>query len=194
MTMRTGNNLIIDFPRTPRRLSSSSSSSSSSSKTKQLVRFSSMSELYTYPNDTTTDNEADTNSAIWYTSEDQQRFRRDAKDDASSYLTKRATKQAEAKRTDLPVDHIEPPPFGLELQLVSKEHTQKRVMTRQLVLIAVLTEQERQYEETAYSRAADGYDDDDHIQERIAAISRKYSKWSRDEARVVGRFQASASI
>ena len=156
-----------------------------------------MSELYTYPNDTTTDKEADTNSAIWYTSEDQQRFRRDAKDDASSYLTKRATKQAEAKRTDLPVDHIEPPPFGLELQLVSKEHTQKRVMTRKLVLIAVLTEQERQYEEAAYSRAADGNDDDDHhiqVQERIAAVSRKYSKWSRDEARVVGRFQASASI
>ena len=114
------------------------SSSSSSSKTKRSVRFSSMSELYTYPNDTTTDNaEADTNSAIWYTSEDQQRFRRDAKDDASSYLTKRATKQAEAKRTDLPVDHIEPPPFGLELQLVSKEHTQKRVMTRKLHVLLV---------------------------------------------------------
>ena len=68
-------------------------------------------------------------------------------------------------------------PVGIEQALLSRSHTEKRVISKRLVIRAVLDEQ---------ARLVPSEDNN----ERIAIASMQHSEWSRAQAQVVGYFHA----
>ena len=136
---------------------------------KKRVQFSTISSLYTYQD--CQDNLGDSSRCRWYSVEDYQRFKQEAKQDRISCLQKKKRKSNG--------DIDDTVPFGLELQLVSTDFTKKRLIKKALVGLAVREEQERPTNENFIYR-----------QERIAAASRRHSEWARIQAQAVGAFQA----
>ena len=136
---------------------------------KKRVQFSTISSLYTYQD--CQDNLGDSSRCRWYSLEDYQRFKQEAKRDRISCLQKKKRKSNG--------DIDDTVPFGLELQLVSTDFTKKRLIKKALVGLAVREEQERPTNENFIYR-----------QERIAAASRRHSEWARIQAQAVGAFQA----
>ena len=103
----------------------------------------------------------------WYSSEDEQRFKQQAKEDRISCLRR----------------NLKTCPVGLELKIISTDICKKRILTRELVRLAVRLEQERPHNDDEYDR-----------QERIAAASMKHSEWTRLQAETIGAFQAMAAV
>ena len=139
---------------------------------KKRVQFSTISSLYTYQD--CQDDLVVSSRCRWYSLEDYQRFKQEAKRDRISCLQK---KKRKSNGDDIGDDTV--CPFGLELQLVSSDFTKKRLIKKALVGLAVREEQERPTNENFIYR-----------QERIAAASRRHSEWSRIQAQAVGAFQA----
>ena len=140
---------------------------------KKRVQFSTISSLYCYQD--CQDNLIVSSRCRWYSLEDYQRFKQEAKRDRISCLQK---KKRKSNGDDIG-DDTGVCPFGLELQLVSSEFTKKRRIKKALVGLAVREEQERPTNENFIYR-----------QERIAAASRRHSEWARIQAQAVGAFQA----
>ena len=112
----------------------------------------------------------------WYTRKDEQQFHVNARYEMLSYLRTKQAAQEAGVLLDVSC------PVGLEKQLISKDFTKKRALTRKLVKAAVHMEQARLSHEHEYDR-----------QERIAAASVRHSEWSRSQALTVGTFQSIAS-
>ena len=113
-------------------------------------------------------------SGSWYSSEDEHRFKQQAKEDMISCLRMKIRPDDTIHKTC---------PVGLELKLISRDFCHKRLLAKELVRLAVRVEQERTI-----------YDNDYAGQKRIAAASMKHSEWSRAQARTVGTFQAMAAL
>ena len=114
----------------------------------------------------------------WYTHQDEQQFRVNSRNEMLSYLRTKLTAQ------DAGVPLIVSCPFGLEKQLVSKDFSKKRALSRRLVMAAVHMEQQAQYShEHEYDR-----------QERIAAASIQHSEWSKAQALTIGNFQSTTCL
>ena len=165
----TSNMLIVDFPMT----SSFPKSKNQTPKKRRsimTVRFSPTSTLHCFykPQD-------EDISKSWYSSEDEQRFKQQAKEDTISCL------RMKIRSDDTNTIH-KTCPVGLELKLVSPDFRHKRLLSKELVRLAVRVEQERTI-----------YDNDYDRQERIAAASMKHSEWSRAHAETIGTFQALAA-
>ena len=126
-------------------------------KSRMTVRFSPTSTLHCY---------FKSQDDTWYSSEDEQRFKQQAKEDRISCLRRLKTC-----------------PVGLELKIISIDICKKRILTRELVRLAVRLEQERPHNDDEYDR-----------QERIAAASMKHSEWTRLQAEAIGTFQAMAAL
>ena len=134
---------------------------------RRAVRFSPKSILYCFPK---------TREAIfWYTHEDELRFKLQAKEDMITCLRMKIKSGSIS-------DHDEICPVGLELQLISKDFSKKRRLTKELVWLAVRVEQERPIN-----------DNNDDRQNRIAAASIKHSEWSRAQAQTLGTYQATST-
>ena len=158
---------IVDLPMTSSFPKSKNAPKQRRSRMK--VRFSPTSTLVHYfykPRDDT--------SRYWYSSEDEQRFKQQAKEDMISCLRMKIRPDDTAHKTC---------PVGLELKLISRDFCHKRLLAKELVRLAVRVEQERTV-----------YDNDYDRQERIASASMKHSEWSRAQAETVGTFQAMAAL
>jgi hypothetical protein len=132
------------------------------------VRFSLSSSLY-YSSDVTQDEVV----GSWYSSEEEQRFKRIARQEVRSFRKVIVEDGFHVSvRSKSGRSHV-----GLERSLASRAHREKRVMTRRMVLRAVLDEQSRSVPH-----------DDNH--EKIAIASRQHSEWSRAQAQTIGYFQA----
>ena len=112
-------------------------------------------------------------SRSWYSSEDEQRFKQQAKEDMISCLRMKIRPDDSAHKVC---------PVGLELKLISRDFCHKRLLAKELVRLAVRVEQEHTI-----------YDNDYDRQERIASASMKHSEWSRSQAETLGTFQAMAA-
>ena len=137
------------------------------------VRFSKYSEMVCFKpsNDT---------SACWYSRDDENRFKLQAKHDMITHLEKTHDMSTS---TSTPNDDVMTPgsyPVGLEQQLVSSEFTKKRMVTKRLVQLAVRMEQARMYSDV----------NDTLKQDRIAMASMQYSEWSRHQATAIGTSHA----
>ena len=139
---------------------------------KKRVQFSTISSLYCYQD--CQDDIVVSSRCRWYSLEDYQRFKQEAKRDRISCLQK---KKRKSKGHDIGDDTV--CPFGLELQLVSSDINKKRRIEKALVGLSVRAEQERPSNENFI-----------HRQERIAVASRQHSEWARIQAQAVGAFQA----
>ena len=139
---------------------------------KKRVQFSTISSLYCYQD--YQDNLIVSSRCRWYSLEDYQRFKQEAKQDRISCLQK---KKRKSNGDDIGDDTV--CPFGLELQLVSSDFNKKRRIEKALVGLSVRAEQERPSNENFI-----------HRQERIAVASRQHSEWARIQAQAVGAFQA----
>ena len=139
---------------------------------KKRVQFSTISSLYCYQD--YQDNLIVSSRCRWYSLEDYQRFKQEAKRDRISCLQK---KKRKSNGDDIGDDTV--CPFGLELQLVSSDFNKKRRIQKASVGLSVRAEQERPSNENFI-----------HRQERIAVASRQHSEWARIQAQVVGAFQA----
>ena len=141
---------------------------------KKRVQFLKISSFYCYQD--CQDDLIVSSRCRWYSLEDYQRFKQEAKRDRISCLQK---KKRKSNGDDIGDDTV--CPFGLELQLVSSDFTKKRRIKKALVGLAVREEQEqeRPTNENFIFR-----------QERIATASRRHSEWARIQAQAVGAFQA----
>jgi hypothetical protein len=135
------------------------------------VRFSPISELRCYH--APEEDGRNGGDLSWYTSNDYERFQRQAMHDKVSYLLLKTM----MKTDKIPITKCIMP-FGLEKQLISRHYTEKRVRKRKLVKLAVLQEQARL-----------NHCDSDK-QERIANASMQHSEWARVQARTIGYCQA----
>ena len=95
-----------------------------------------------------------------------------------SYLRTKQTAQ------DAGVPLIVSCPIGLEKQLVSKDFSKKRALSRRLVMAAVHMEQQAQF----------SHEHEHDRQERIAAASIRHSEWSKAQALTIGNFQSTACL
>lgn len=130
------------------------------------VRFSLSSTLYYYPD------VLEDEVSSWYTSEEEQRFKRMARQEIAWFI-----KMIEDSRyVGVRLKHGMSP-VGIEQALLSRSHTEKRVISKRLVIRAVLDEQ---------ARLVPSEDNN----ERIAIASKQHSEWSRAQAQVVGYFHA----
>ena len=147
------------------------------------VRFSKYSEMVCFK----PSNDTDT-SACWYSRNDEQRFKLQAKHDMISHLQKTDDMSLS---TSTPSDDVMTPrsyPVGLEQQLVSSEFTKKRIVTKRLVQLAVRMEQAR-------TNLDDDVDVIDTLkQDRIAMASMQYSEWSRHQATAIGTFHVTMCL
>ncbi|KAL7532217.1 hypothetical protein ACHAWF_006818 [Thalassiosira exigua] len=143
-------------------------------KKPRTVRFSPISKLHKFDRPLDLDQEPS-----WYSREQEQEFKRRAKNDtlAIRLLKESGCEMSQVGSWTRSGDFC---PFGLEQQLISKEYTQKRIIKRRLVVLAVLTEQAR-----PASRSCDDR------WERIARASSAHSEWARNQAQTIGSFQAS---
>ena len=161
--------LIADFPMTSSfpKSKNDTPTAPKQRRSRMKVRFSPTSTLHYFykPQDDT--------SRYWYSSEDEQRFKQQAKEDMISCLRMKIRPDDTAHKTC---------PVGLELKLISRDFCHKRLLAKELVRLAVRVEQERTV-----------YDNDYDRQERIASASMKHSEWSRSQAETVGTFQAMAA-
>ena len=137
----------------------------------RTVRFSPLSELFCYH--TPEEDGPNSGDSSWYTSNDYERFQRQAMHEKVSYLQMKI----KMKANNIPVAKCIMP-FGFEKELISKHYTEKRVRKRKLVMLAVLREQAR----------PNRYGPDK--QERIANASMLHSEWARVQARTIGYCQA----
>mmetsp|Transcript_11198 Transcript_11198/g.27528 ORF Transcript_11198/g.27528 Transcript_11198/m.27528 type:complete len:188 (-) Transcript_11198:266-829(-) len=144
-------------------------------KKKRTVQFSTTSVLHCYD---TPENDGCGSSTSYYSSEEEQQFKRQAKIDIMCF---RLMKESGSEiKSELPDDML--CPVGLEKSLISKDYTKKRAITKRLVMLAVLAEQSQ----TLHQKIDDKW-------ERIAAASRQHSEWSRTQARTIGSFQANSA-
>ena len=114
----------------------------------------------------------------WYTQSDEQQFQFNSRYEMLIYLRNKKAAEAAGKPYDIMC------PFGLEMKLISKNFTKKRVLTRKTVKAAVLMEQ---------ARIMSQYEHEYDRQERIAAASMRHSEWSRSQALSIGTFQSIAA-
>ena len=161
--------LIVDFPTTSS-FPKSKNQTPKKRRSRMTVRFSPTSTLLSYnkPQD-------EDISGSWYSSEDEHRFKQQAKGDMISCL------RMKIRPDDTNTIH-KTCPVGLELKLISRDFCYKRLLAKELVRLAVRVEQGRTI-----------YDNDYDRQKRIASASMKHSEWSRAQARTVGTFQAFAA-
>lgn len=103
----------------------------------------------------------------WYSPAEEDLFRIQAKQDIIALMTGNGKSNTLTQVSS----------FGLENEIISREYTKKRVLAKRLVRLAVLTEQASP-------------NDANIKEERIALVSKKYSKWSRAQALEIGSFQA----
>ena len=136
----------------------------------KAVRFSSMSVLHHY--EPTADQSG---SAIrtWDSAEEEEVFKLRTKREIATF---RRLKQSGLESKNMPSDMCS---VGLEQQLISREYTQKRIIQKRLVKLAVRKEQARFVP----------FEDPQDRHERIAAASRKHSEWARTQAKTIGLFQ-----
>ena len=116
-------------------------------------------------------------SSSWYMPEEKQLFKEQARQESRMLRRMKENGSDLSRMGAISNDML--CPFGLEQQLVSRDFTKKRIITKILVRIDVLTEQARH----ASSEA-------DDKQERIANASRQHSEWSTAQAQTIGTFQA----
>jgi len=157
--------LIVDFPHMP-----NATDLHTTKKKRRTVRFSHNSMLHCF--------EAcqDPGTSSWFSCMDKQRFKQEAKHEIATFQR--------MKESGCDINRILSSDstmclFGLEQQLVSREFTKKRLITRRLVTLDVLAEQDRHLSCLAEDE-----------QERIAAASRRHSDWSIVQALTIGSFQA----
>lgn len=111
---------------------------------------------------------ADIKHKIWYTEEDEGRFKEAARMEVAAFKRLQKGGDSAAKQKDMCI-------VGLEQHLVSHDYTKKRARTKKLISYAVLG---------AQARGGDAGDP-----ERIAKTARRYSEWSAEQAKKFGDFQ-----
>eukprot|EP00571_Detonula_confervacea_P015566 CAMPEP_0172308734 /NCGR_PEP_ID=MMETSP1058-20130122/9250_1 /TAXON_ID=83371 /ORGANISM="Detonula confervacea, Strain CCMP 353" /LENGTH=152 /DNA_ID=CAMNT_0013021225 /DNA_START=25 /DNA_END=480 /DNA_ORIENTATION=- len=149
--------LIVDFPRGGcAQFEHEVHMPDATTKKHRTVRFSPNSTLHCF------EAPQDRCASSWYSSIDQRRFKREAKREIVSFQRMEMSGR-DIKRV-LHGDQM--CLVGLEQQLVSREFTKKRAITRRLVILAVLTEQARHLSYKADDKPA-----------RIAAASMQHSEW-----------------
>mmetsp|Transcript_28214 Transcript_28214/g.67924 ORF Transcript_28214/g.67924 Transcript_28214/m.67924 type:complete len:182 (+) Transcript_28214:209-754(+) len=147
------------------------SEGTASRKKRRIVQFSPTSVLHCYD---APEDDGSSSSTSWYSSEEQHKFKQQSKREIMCFrLMKESGRDI---KSQLPGDMC---PFGLEQSLISKIYTKKRAITKRLVTLAVVAEQER----TLFHTSDDKW-------ERIAAASMQHSQWSRTQAQAIGSFQA----
>jgi hypothetical protein len=136
---------------------------------RRSVSFSSRSTVYYYEFSPTHDLQVP-KDRLWYTPEDEDRFKADAQEELHAFKLLRGLSSDEAKGEDkFPRGMCI---VGLEQHLVSPDHSRKRARARMLISNAVLGAQARGL----------GL-------ERIATTARRYSEWSVAQAKTFGDFQ-----
>ena len=125
--------------------------------------------------------EDDSQQELWYTQEDEDRFKADAQRQLAAF---RRLQSGAPDGCSLQQDD-ELCIVGLEGHLVSPQFTKKRVRTKRLVIFAVKLEQAR-----CSSRSSNSNSDK---AERIANAVMRHSEWSTVQAAFVGDFQYSQS-
>ena len=111
-------------------------------------------------------------ASSWYTSEEEQRFKQMARQEISWFFKMIEDRRNVGFRLKSGMS-----PVGIEQALISRSHTEKRVISRRLVRRAVLDEQAQLVP-------------NEDKNERIAIASMQHSEWSRAQAQAVGYFQA----
>jgi hypothetical protein len=139
---------------------------------RRSVSFSSRSIVYCYEFSPTHDPK-DLKDSIWYTSEDEDRFKADAREELDAFKLLKGLSSDEAKGEDNYPQHQRCMCIvGLEQHLVSPEHSKKRARARKLITHAVLSAQARGFGS-----------------ERIAKTASRYSEWTVAQAKTFGDFQ-----
>lgn len=120
----------------------------------------------------------DLKDSIWYTSEDEDRFKADARKeiDAFKMLKRRTSDEDNGDDSKYPQHQRGLCIVGIEQHLVSSDHSRKRARAKKKVTRAVLGAQ------------AHGF-----AFERIAETVRRYSEWSAAQAKIIGDFQHTLS-
>lgn len=167
-------NLVMDFPRHPIRRRRSDLSIRSDDRTPRTrppsVRFSATSTVHVYQ-------ESPRDPASWYSEEEEEAFKVQTEEEIA------ALRLIKENGLDCNQYGEEFSPVGLEQHLVSRGFTQKRLVARRMVKMAVLTEQDHCSATEVTEK-----------QDRIARASRKHSRWSAVQAKTIGYFQSTNRI
>lgn len=188
-------NLIVDFPRSNElyqqdqdhqgcpgcHLPDHETESDLPTKDRPEVHFSSTSTLYSYAIDQECpdDGSSSSRSHSWYTASEEQDFKYQANQEVMLFRHIKAGNLDASKLPQELQNNI--CPFGLEQKLISTDYTKKRIITKRLVALSVLTEQ---------SRVVSEQESEDDRWERIARASRQHSAWSRTQSQTIGIIQS----
>ena len=134
---------------------------------RRTVHFSLSTTLYYYP-----DVLEDKVASSWYTSEEQQRFKQMARQEMAWFIKMIEDSRYIGVRLKYGMS-----PVGIEQAIISRSHSERRVILKMLVTRAVLDKQVR------------SVPNEDNV-ERIAIASMQHSEWSRAQAQVVGYLHA----
>ncbi len=116
--------------------------------------------------------------SLWYTSEDEDRFKTDAREELAAFRLLKERSSDEAPGKESCPQHLSSSSsssmciVGLEQYLISRDHSRKRARIKKLAHYAVFDAQARGL----------GF-------EEIAETTRRYSEWSDAEAKMIGDFQ-----